>query len=255
MNMDMQGQTTKEADPKKTLMLSAAFWVGSLGVLGALQAGQDQDFKDFSESIPSFNQMHNEAVAYDYLRVAEIGANIEINDVFLDAKLQNMQYRLQPMIVDMIQENPGVYEGTIAEVLQDAQAEAKAGLWSQETLNAYADATLQMDIRISNMGHAAIEKITKSENMTHFEADRMAAVTFGYTLADMSGAPDGDIEDGLRKIAERHQEDFASLSTPLRNIMAAQAPTHPTGTVRVSNPFETPKVENAVYREDTLGYR
>jgi len=252
VNMNTQTSSTKNADPRKTLMLAAAFWAGAVGVGATLHASQDKEFKDFAETIPSFNQMHNEAVAYDYLRVAEIGANIEINDVFLDAKLQNMQYRLQPMLEDMIQDRPGVYESTITEVIQEAQAEAKAGLWSQEALNAYADATTQMDIRISNMGHAAIENITMTENVTHFEADRMAAVAFSYTLADMAGVPKENVDDSLRAIAEKHQEQFVNLNTPLRNVMEVNTPEQPEDAIMVSNPFTTPEIEQVqLVRDDT----
>lgn len=230
------------------------FGVGVWAITGAISMSfaqmRDPDFKYLAQDTPSFQQMHNEAVAYDYIRVAEIGANIDINDVFLDSKLQNMQTRLNFMLDEMITDHPEVYEDTIFEVMQEARREAKSGLWSQQALDAYADATLQMDISISNMGHAAIENITKSENVTHFEADRMAAVTLAYTLADMAGDPKDEIHDGLRQIAERHQGNFASLSTPLSKVLSVQAPDQPTDAVMVSNPFSMPDVENAVYLED-----
>jgi hypothetical protein len=245
MNMDVQKSSSKPANPKNTLMLGAAFWVGTLGVVSTFEGGQDKEFKDFAAEIPSFNQMHNEAVAYDFIRVAEIGANIEIDDAHLDGKLRSMQYRLDPMLNDMKHDYPGVYDSTIEEVRQEAQAEARAGLWSQEALSAYADATTSMDIRISNAGHAAIDSITKSENVTHFEADRMAAVSFAYALADMSGAPKQNVDDNLRVIAEKHQEQFAELYTPLQTVMSVNSPEQPDNSIMVSNPFPATEIEQA----------
>jgi len=195
----------------------------ALGLWGGGGFSNETNFsyKDVLHGTPAFTQVHNEVMAYDYLRVRTIGSELEITNPVLENKLRHIGGRLDKILTDMTQEEPWHYADAIDKVREQAKQEVLNGEWSQEGLEAYAEAALELDGSIAEMGQKAIETIKGARGETLRSADRMASVTLGYSLGQIYHAWDGDLDDGIRGFCETYANEFADLTPQLEKVMVA----------------------------------
>lgn len=201
-------------------------------------------YTDVLHGAPAFTQVHNEVMAYDFLRVRTIGSELEITNPVLEDKLRHIDGRLEKILEGMTQKEPWHYADAIDKVRAAAKQEVFNGEWSHEGLEAYAEAAIELDRGIAEMGQSAIETIKMDRGETLRSADRMASVTLGYTLGDIYHAWEGDLDDGLRSFSETYANEFADLTHQLDKVMSTSQGVDTTARF-VSNPFDLPAKEDA----------
>ena len=229
-----------------SMHLFVASGLFTLGVFGG--GGFDKDtsfsYKEMLQGAPAFTQVHNEVMAYDYLRVSTIGAELKSETPSLKTKLHHIDGRLDKILGDMTGKTPGQYAAALDSVRKEAKKEVLAGKWSPTALEAYADAAIELDRGIAGMGETAITTIKHERNESLLSADRMASVTLGYTLGDIYHAWEGDLDDGLRGLTETYSNEFADLTSQLDRVMTAGQGVDVTARY-IGDPFDLPTAEDA----------
>jgi hypothetical protein len=229
-----------------SMQLFVASGLFTLGVWGG--GGFDKEatfsYKDLLHGTPAFTQVHNEVMAYDFLRVRTIGSELEIDNPVLNSKLSHIGHRLDKILTNMTKEEPWHYDVAINKIRETAKQEVLDGKWSQEGLEAYAEAALELDRGIAEMGQTAIETIKFERDESLRDADRMAAITLGYSLGHIYHAWEGDLDDGIRSICETYTNEFADLTPQLERVMETGQGIAVTASF-VSDPFDLPAKDNA----------
>lgn len=227
----------------KLLLAPGLFALGLWGG-GGFSNEATFSYKDVLHGAPAFTQVHNEVMAYDFLRVQTIGSELEITNPVLANKLRLIDGRLDNILNNMTQEHPWHYATAIDKVREKAKQEVHREEWSQEGLEAYAEASMELDRGIAEMGKTAIETIKFARGESLRSADRMASVTLGYSLGQIYHAWEGDLDDGIRGFCETYANEFADLTPQIEKVMVAGQGNAVIASF-VSDPFDSPEKDDA----------